>query len=59
MGVDHLSQERARSRGVAKADHIADLLDYSYSCGVRGFVVSTYPHLRDIITYIIKLIFIR
>ncbi len=52
MGVDHLSQERARERGLANAEHIADLLEHVYGLGIKGFVVSTHPHLRDIISYL-------
>jgi hypothetical protein len=51
FGVDHLSQERARLRGIATADKIVELLEFSYSMNVRGFVASTHPQLRGVIEY--------
>lgn len=54
MGVDHLSQERARLRGIATAKNIAELLEFAYNVNVKGFVVSTHPQLKGIIEYLLK-----
>lgn len=54
MGVDHLSQERARLRGVANAKKISELLELAYSMNVKGFVVSTHPQLKEVVEYIIN-----
>ncbi len=54
MGVDHLSQERARLRGIATAKNIVELLEFAYNVNVRGFVVSTHPQLKGIIEYLLK-----
>lgn len=51
MGVDHLSQERARLRGIATANHVVDILEFAYEHGVKGFVASTHPQLKGIIEY--------
>lgn len=54
MGVDHLSQERARLRGIASANQIIELLELSYSMNVRGFVVSTHPQVKTVIEYMLN-----
>lgn len=54
MGVDHLSQERARQRGVASASKVVDLLEFAYSMNVKGFVASTHPQLKGIIEYMLE-----
>ncbi|MEO9364620.1 MULTISPECIES: hypothetical protein [Candidatus Nitrosocaldus] len=54
MGVDHLSQERARQRGIASASNIISLLEFAYSMNVRGFVASTHPQLKGVIEYMLE-----
>lgn len=54
MGVDHLSQERARQRGIASASKIVSLLEFAYSMNVRGFVASTHPQLKGVIEYMLE-----
>ncbi len=53
MGVDHLSQERARMRGVAEPASIVEMIRFVSDLGVNGFVVSTHPSLRNVIEYMI------
>ncbi|RMF29382.1 MAG: hypothetical protein D6752_06090 [Candidatus Nitrosothermus koennekii] len=54
MGVDHLSQERARLRGIASANQIIELLELSYNMNVKGFVVSTHPQVKTLIEYMLN-----
>jgi len=51
FGIDHLSQDIARERqkrldGMQK---ITDIMEYVSECGVKDFVVSTHPQLRELI----------
>lgn len=50
IGVDHLSQERARSRTEQFSDtqKILDLIDYFYELGGRGMMLSTHQRTTDI-----------
>lgn len=52
FGIDHLSQEKARQRQkrLDNLNKIADLIEYSLDQGVTGFVVSTHPELKHLIT---------
>lgn len=54
MGVDHLSQERARQRGIASASKIVSLLEFAYNMNVRGFVASTHSQLKGVIEYMLE-----
>ena len=56
FGVDNLSQERARKRmqSLDGLEKIADIMDYVSKFGVKGFVVSTHPQLRELLEYLEK-----
>ena len=51
FGVDHLSQERARERSkiLMSFEKIIEIIKSVSNIGVNGFVVSTYPQLKDLI----------
>jgi len=51
FGIDHLSQERARTRMkiLTGLDKIIEIMEYVSSLGVKGFVVSTHPQLKQLI----------
>jgi hypothetical protein len=51
FGVDHLSQERARSKASESQniDNIAEVIKYSFNLGIKGMVVSTHPALKTLI----------
>lgn len=50
FGVDHLSQERARTKSTTKDfDNAVQVIKYSHDLGVCGIVVSTHPELRNLI----------
>jgi len=51
FGVDHLSQERARERSkiLMSFEKIIEIIKSISNIGVNGFVVSTYPQLKDLI----------
>ncbi len=52
IGVDHMSQERARDRGgFTNAERVVDIIQYASDLGVNGFVASTHPNLRKLIDY--------
>lgn len=50
IGVDHFSQDRARSRTQTFSDthKIVDIIDCFYDLGGRGMMLSTHPKTRDI-----------
>lgn len=50
IGVDHFSQDRARSRTQTFSDtrRIIDIIDCFYDLGGRGMMLSTHPKARDI-----------
>lgn len=54
FGIDHLSQERARSRAqeLEGFGKIAEIIDYVTKYGTNRFVVSTHPELKNLIKYI-------
>jgi len=56
FGIDNLSQERARKRmsRLNDFDKITDLMDFVYALGVKGFVVSTHPQLKNLIIHMEK-----
>lgn len=51
FGIDHLSQDRARKRmEILKGlDKIIEIIQFSLDSGIKGFVVSTHPQLKDLI----------
>lgn len=51
IGVDHLSQERARSRleRGQRPDQVAELVAYCGELGVKGLMLSTHPRAREIL----------
>jgi hypothetical protein len=51
FGVDHLSQERAREKASKSQafSNIIDVIDYCFSAGANGMVVSTNPKLRELL----------
>jgi len=51
FGIDHLSQERARERSkiLMSFEKIIEIIKSVSNIGVNGFVVSTYPQLKDLI----------
>lgn len=51
FGIDHLSQDRARKRmdHLKGLDKIIDIIQFSLDSGIKGFVVSTHPQLKDLI----------
>jgi len=53
FGIDHLSQERARKRiqEMNTFEKITDIMEYVSSFGVKGFVVSTHPQMKDLIKH--------
>lgn len=53
FGIDHLSQERARERiEILKGfQKITEVMEFVTTMGVKGFVVSTHPQLRDLVNY--------
>lgn len=53
FGIDHLSQERARQRMqvINTFSKITDVMEYVSSFGVKGFVVSTHPHMKELIKH--------
>lgn len=55
FGVDHLSQERARTKASTSQNfhNALKVIEYSHKLGIKGMVVSTHPTLKDLI-YIIK-----
>jgi len=55
FGVDHLSQERARTKAPVSQNfqNALEVIKYSHNLGVKGMVVSTHPTLKDLI-HIIK-----
>jgi len=54
FGIDHLSQERARKRleSFNGLDKIIEIMEFVLSLGVKGFVVSTHPQLKQLIKII-------
>jgi len=54
FGIDHLSQERARQRmeSLKGFDEITKKIEAVTELGVKGFVVSIHPQLRELITHI-------
>jgi len=56
FGIDHLSQERARERMkiITGFDKITEIMEYVYSMGVKGFVVSTHPELKLLVEHMKK-----
>jgi len=56
FGVDNLSQERAKQRSdlFSKYENIVEMMDFVSNLGVKGFVVTTHPELKDIIRYMKK-----
>jgi len=54
FGVDHLSLERARERAALakRFERIVQVIEVANRMGVKGFVVSTHPELRDMLNYI-------
>jgi hypothetical protein len=55
IGVDHLSQERAREKSgkFVNAEQVVDIIQHVSDLGVHGAVVSTHPNLRNVIDYMI------
>jgi len=53
FGIDHLSQERARKRmqKLNTFSKMTDVMEFVSSLGVKGFVVSTHPQMRDLIKH--------
>jgi len=53
FGIDHLSQERARQRMqvINTFSKITDVMEYVSSFGVKGFVVSAHPHMKELIKH--------
>jgi len=53
FGIDHMSQERARKRmkEMNTFKKITDVMDYVSNFGVKGFVVSTHPQMKDLIKH--------
>lgn len=49
FGIDHLSQERARKRGEADFERVADIMEYVSSRGVKRFTASTHPRLGKLV----------
>ena len=51
FGIDHLSQERARKRmeGFDGLEKVIEIMEFVSSLGVKGFVVSTHPNLKNLI----------
>jgi len=51
FGIDHLSQEKARMRKkiLDSYDKILEIMNYVSDLGIKGFVVSTHPQLKDLI----------
>ena len=51
FGVDHVSQERARTKASRSQniDNIAEVIKYSFNLGISGMVVSTHPTLRQLL----------
>lgn len=51
FGIDHLSQDRARKRMeiLNGLDKIIEIIQLSLDSGIKGFVVSTHPQLKDLI----------
>ena len=54
FGVDNLSQERGRERigRLNELNKIVEIMDFVEKLGVKGFVVSTHPQLKDLIKYL-------
>lgn len=52
FGIDHLSQERARKRGEAGFERIAEIMEYAAGRGVRRFTASTHPRLAKLVGYL-------
>ena len=53
FGIDHLSQEKARNRMkiLSSYEKISDVMEFVSDLGVKGFVVSTHPHLKYLIKH--------
>lgn len=53
FGIDHLSQERARLRldMLNNFNKITDVMKFVSDLGVKGFVVSTHPQLKNLINH--------
>lgn len=53
FGIDHMSQERARKRmkEMNTFKKITDVMDYVSNFGVKGFVVSTHPQMKNLIKH--------
>ncbi len=53
FGIDHMSQERARKRmkEMNTFEKITDVMDYVSNFGVKGFVVSTHPQMKNLIKH--------
>jgi len=53
FGIDHLSQERARKRmkEMNAFRKITDIMEFVSSFGVKGFVVSAHPQMKDLIKH--------
>jgi len=51
FGIDHLSQDRARKRMevLKNLDKIIEVIQFSLDSGIKGFVVSTHPQLKDLV----------
>lgn len=56
IGVNHLSSEKGRvsAEKFSNEQQVVDILDYASDLGIRGFVASTHPNLRNVVNYITK-----
>lgn len=51
FGIDHLSQDRARQKldFISSYESRVELIEYAVKKGMKGFVVSTHPQLKELI----------
>ncbi len=56
IGVNHLSSEKGRlsAEKFSNEQQVVDILNYASDIGVRGFVASTHPNLRNVVNYVTK-----
>src|SRR3989338_4289227 len=56
IGVNHLSSEKGRvsAEKFSNEQQVVDILNYASDLGIRGFVASTHPNLRNVVNYITK-----
>lgn len=56
IGVNHLSSEKGRvsAEKFSDEEQVVDILNYASELGIKGFVASTHPNLKNVVNYMLK-----